>query len=95
MSSQHSGYSSPWGEPPHGHPLVGPGPPARPGSSASAGADTPINLNGMPTPGQGAQGAPRYGAEMREDSWGSGVGSGAGTGAGGGGEEGGDMEVSD
>lgn len=82
---QHSGYSSPWGDPPHAHALVGP-PPARPASSASAGAgvggmSVGLTLNGAP--GGSSQPQQRYGGELREDAWGGG---------GGGGE--GDLEVS-
>lgn len=81
---QHSGYSSPWGDPPHAHALVGPPAPARPASSASAGAgvggmSVGLTLNGAP----GGSSQQRYGGELREDAWGGG---------GGGGE--GDLEVS-
>lgn len=81
QQQQHSGYSSPWGDPPHAHPLVGPPAPARPASSASASA----GVGGMSMGLNGAPGGPsqqRYGGELREDAWGGG----------GGGE--GDLEVS-
>lgn len=75
--SQHSGYSSPWGDPPHAHALVGPPAPARPASSASASAGAGVGgmsmgLNGAP--GGTSQQQQRYGGELREDSWGGGGG---------------------
>lgn len=74
---QHSGYSSPWGDPPHAHALVGPPAPARPASSASASAGAGVGgmsmgLNGAP--GGTSQQQQRYGGELREDSWGGGGG---------------------
>lgn len=73
QQQQHPGYSSPWGDPPHAHPLVGPPAPARPASSASTGVGgMPMSLNGAP----GGPSQQRYGGELREDAWGGGGGEG-------------------
>lgn len=64
-----SGFSSPWGDPSHAHPLVG-RPPARPTSGTSTSGITTGLDN---APGSQHQ-QTRYGGEIGEDSWRSGDG---------------------